>query len=316
MRVVFAGTPRFAVPALEALAAAGHEITLVLTRPDQPAGRGMVLGMSPVAAAATRLGLAIFQPITLRDPTAQERLRAIAPDVMIVVAYGLILPQAVLDIPRRGALNIHASLLPRWRGAAPIHRAIEAGDTQTGISIMQLDAGLDTGPLLMTVPLPISPLASTGSLHDQLSQAGAESIVQALEDIANGRLTPLPQSNDGVTYAAKVTKAEGRLDWSRSAAELERRIRAFDPAPGVHATIDGVNLKIWKACVMQDSQSPQAQPGLVNKADNAGIDVVCGHGVLRLQMVQRAGGKRMAVADLLRGQSIKSGDRFDITSAQ
>jgi methionyl-tRNA formyltransferase len=313
MRVIFAGTPRFAVPALEAIAAAGHTIDLVLTRPDRPAGRGLAVGASPVAEAAKRLGLVTFQPATLRDPPSQERLRSIAPDVMVVVAYGLILPQAVLDIPGRGAINIHASLLPRWRGAAPIHRAIEAGDTCTGISIMQMDAGLDTGPLLLTCPHPISPEATTGSLHDALSQLGAEAIVRVLQELASATMPPVPQAKEGVTYAAKITKAEGRLDWAQSAVELERRIRALDPAPGAHARFEGVDLKIWKACVVPAAQHSLGSPGLVVKADSAGIDVTCGTGVLRLQVVQRAGGKRMQVADLLRGQSIKPGNRFALT---
>ncbi len=315
MRVVFAGTPQFAVPALETIAAAGHDIMLVLTRPDRPSGRGLVTGKSAVAETAGRLGIALDQPVTLRGSSAQERVRATRPDVMVVVAYGLILPQTVLDIPARGALNIHASLLPRWRGAAPIHRAIEAGDSQTGVSIMQVDAGLDTGPLLLKLPMAISPEESYGTLHDKLSALGAKGIVQALEGIANDRLTPTAQSQDGVTYAAKVEKAEGWLDWSRSAAELERRIRAFDPAPGTHARIHGIDLKIWKACVLRGAADPPVPPGSVVKADTDGLDVVCGTDRLRLLVVQRAGGKRTPVADLLRGHAIKSGGRFDVTPA-
>ncbi len=316
MRVVFAGTPRFAVPALEAIAAARHDIVLVLTRPDRPSGRGLVTGKSPVADTAGRLGIPIDQPVTLRDPSAQERIRGARPDVMVVVAYGLILPQAVLEIPPRGAVNIHASLLPRWRGAAPIHRAIEAGDSETGISIMQMDVGLDTGPVLLQFPMPISPEESCGTLHDKLSALGAKGIVQALQDIANDRLTPTAQSQDGVTYAAKVDKAEGWLDWSSSAAELERRIRAFDPAPGTYARIHGIDLKIWKACVLQGAAGPHMPPGSVVKADTDGLDVVCGTDRLRLLVVQRAGGKRTPVADLLRGHAIKAGVRFDMTRAR
>jgi methionyl-tRNA formyltransferase len=308
MRIVFAGTPSFAVPALRAIAAAGHEVIAVLTRPDKPVGRGMVMGTSPVKEAAIGLGIPVKQPPTLRDPLSQNVLRALAPDLMVVVAYGLILPQVVLDIPKRGAVNIHASLLPRWRGAAPIHRAIEAGDASTGISIMQLDAGLDTGPVLLTRTLPIAAGDTTGSLHEKLSALGAEAIVEALDGLAGNRLLAVPQSLDGITYAAKISKSEAILNWSGSALELERRVRAFDPAPGASSRIGSVELKIWRATRLPDSAN--VMPGTVVSADANGIDVACGEGQLRLLTVQRSGGKRMAVPELLRGLSIKPGDCF------
>ncbi|MFN0300122.1 MAG: methionyl-tRNA formyltransferase [Burkholderiales bacterium] len=310
MRVVFAGTPTFAVSPLEAIAAAGHDIVLVLTRPDKPAGRGMALVMSPVKVAATRLGQAVYQPPTLRDSVVQAHLESAAPDVIVVVAYGLILPQAVLDIPRYGAINIHASLLPRWRGAAPIHRAIAAGDAQTGISIMQMDAGLDTGPLLLTHALSIAPDDTTGTLHHKLSRMGANSIVEALDGVANRRLAPIPQLGQGVTYAAKVTKGETWLVWSSPAAELERRIRAFNPSPGAQARLAGVEFKVWRASAIENVVDQHAPAGIVLRVDPAGLDVACGEGSLRLQVVQRAGGKQMHIADLLHGFAIKPGDRF------
>jgi methionyl-tRNA formyltransferase len=310
MRIVFAGTPSFAVAPLRAIAAAGHEIVAVLTRPDKPVGRGMAMGLSPVKEAAIGMGIPVEQPVTLRDPLRQDALRALAPDLLVVVAYGLILPQAVLDIPKRGAVNIHASLLPRWRGAAPIHRAIEAGDPSTGISIMQLDAGLDTGPVLLTRTLPIAVGETTGTLHDKLCALGAQAILEALEGLANNRLIAVPQPVDGVTYAAKITKSEAMLNWSGSALELERCVRAFDPAPGAFSRIGPVELKIWRASVSPGADFPNAAPGTVINADANGIDVACGEGQLRLLMVQRSGGKRMAVAELLRGLPIRPGDRF------
>ncbi len=310
MRVVFAGTPTFAVSPLEALAAAGHEIVLVLTRPDKPAGRNMALAMSPVKVVATRLGRAVYQPPTLRDSAVQEHLKAAAPDAIVVVAYGLILPQAVLDIPRFGAINIHASLLPRWRGAAPIHRAIAAGDAQTGISIMQMDAGLDTGPLLASHAVPIASGETTGTLHDKLSRQGADAIVEALDGIANQRLVPIPQIAEGITYAAKVNKRETWLDWSRPAIELERCIRAFNPSPGAQARFEDVELKVWQGSAMENVVDQRALAGTVLRIDPAGLGVACGAGSLRLEVVQRAGGRQMPVADLLRGFAIKPGDRF------
>ncbi len=311
MRVVFAGTPIFAVSPLEAIAAAGHEIVLVLTRPDKPAGRGMALVMSPVKVAATRLGRAVYQPPTLQDSAVQEHLESAAPDVIVVVAYGLMLPQAVLEIPRYGAINIHASLLPRWRGAAPIHRAIAAGDAQSGISIMQMDAGLDTGPLLLTHALSIAPDETTGTLHDKLTRMGADAIVEALDGVANRRLAPIPQVDQGVTYAAKVNKGETWLNWSRPAAELERCIRAFNPAPGAQSRFAGVEIKVWRGTAIENFADQRAPAGTVLRVDPAGLDVACGAGLLRLQVVQRAGGKQMRIADLLRGFAIKPGDRFD-----
>ncbi len=312
MRVVFAGTPEFAVPALAALAAAGHDIPLVLTRPDRPAGRGLAVVASPVKRWAERRGLAVFQPANLKDPEPQARLRAAAAEVMVVAAYGLILPQAVLDIPPRGALNIHASLLPRWRGAAPIARAILAGDTLTGVSIMQMDAGLDTGPVLLSEAVPIAPEATAGTLHDELAALGARLIVAALEALLRGTLVPRPQPAAGVTYAPKIDKAEANIDWRRPAAQIERQIRAFNPFPGAATTIDGAALKIWRAALLPDATG---EPGAVLAAGAAGIDVACGSGALRVLELQRAAGKRLGAAEFLRGFALRAEARFGLPPA-
>lgn len=294
MRVIFAGTPAFAVPALDALVSARHEVALVLTQPDRPAGRGMKLTPSPVADCAARHGLPISKPKTLRSPEALAELRAVAPDVMVVAAYGLILPQAALEIPRWGCINIHASLLPRWRGAAPIHRAILAGDEETGISIMRMEAGLDTGPVLLERRVPISPEDTTGSLAETLARVGAAAIVEALEHVDT--LKERPQASEGVTYAAKVSKSDAELDWSRPATELERQVRAFNPAPGAEATVKGLRLKIWQARAIGDRNAP----GEV-VAGPEGVAVGCGSGSLRLHVVQRPGSRRMPVDEFLRG---------------
>ncbi len=286
MRLVFAGTPRFAVPALEALAAAGHELAAVLTRPDRPAGRGLAAVAGPVKQAAERRGVPVLQPPTLKDAAVQARLAGLAPDALVVAAYGLILPQAVLDIPRLGALNIHASLLPRWRGAAPIERALLAGDPVTGVCIMQMDAGLDTGPVLLREELPITSADTGGTLHDKLAALGARLLVAALDGLASGSLRPTPQPTEGVTYAAKIEKHETRLDWSQSAAALERQVRAFNPAPGAGARVRGAELKVWRATVV----AGRGAPGAVIAAGAEGISVACGDGALRLEELQRAGG--------------------------
>jgi len=312
MRVVFAGTPEFAVPALAAIAAAGHDLSLVLTRPDRPAGRGLAMVASPVKRWAERHGLAVFQPASLKDPEPQARIRAAAAEVMVVAAYGLILPQAVLDIPPRGALNVHASLLPRWRGAAPIARAILAGDALTGVSIMQMDAGLDTGPVLLSEAVPIAPDATAGTLHDELAALGARLIVAALEALARGTLVPRPQPEAGVTYAPKIDKAEANIDWRRPAAQIERQIRAFNPFPGAAATLDGAALKIWRAALLPDATG---EPGAVLAAGAGGIDVACGRGALRVLELQRAGGKRLGAAEFLRGFALRAGARFGLPSA-
>ena len=245
MKIAFAGTPEFAARALGALIAGGHETALVLTQPDRPAGRGQKLQPSPVKVLALAHGIPVDQPPTLREAVARASLAAAAPDVLVVAAYGLILPQEVLDIPRLGCLNIHASLLPRWRGAAPIQRAIEAGDAETGITIMRMDAGLDTGPMLLRAAVPIGPAETGGTLHDRLADVGARLVVEALDRLAD--LPAMPQPAEGVTYAKKIGKAEGLLDWGRPAAELERRIRAFDPFPGCSTGSGETQVKIWAA---------------------------------------------------------------------
>jgi methionyl-tRNA formyltransferase len=237
MKLIFAGTPEFAAQSLSAILAAGHQVALVLTQPDRPSGRGMTLRPSPVKALALASGIEVFQPLTLKDPAVQERLHAVGAEVMVVAAYGLILPQAVLDLPRYGCLNIHASLLPRWRGAAPIQRAILAGDTETGVCIMQMEAGLDTGPVLLSDRLPLASDETAGSLHDKLADLGARLIVNALEKIP---LPAVPQSDTGITYAAKIEKAEALLDWRLPAAEIERKVRAFNPFPGAATMLEGI----------------------------------------------------------------------------
>jgi methionyl-tRNA formyltransferase len=318
MRLIFAGTPEFAQVAMAALHAAGHEIVLVLTQPDRPAGRGMKLQPSPVKQWALDHAVSVAQPRSLRldgkypedAAAARKTLLDAQADAMIVAAYGLILPQWVLDLPPKGCLNIHASLLPRWRGAAPIHRAIEAGDTQTGITIMQMDAGLDTGDMLLVLPCAIAPTNTTAVLHDRLAELGGQAIVQALASI--DALPHQPQPAQGVTYAHKIDKAEAALDWALSAEVLARRIRAFDPFPGMTvplATATGVEtLKIWQAGAEPAAQV--ADPGTVLSANASGVRVACGHGQLCLTQLQRPGGKRLGAADFLRGCPLQPGQRL------
>jgi methionyl-tRNA formyltransferase len=308
MRVLFAGTPAFAVPALEALIGAGHRIDLVLTQPDRRAGRGLATAPGAVKQAAVRHGIPVFQPASLKEPDAQARLREAQSDVLVVVSYGLILPQAVLDIPPRGALNIHASLLPRWRGAAPIQRALLAGDPMTGVCIMQMDAGLDTGPVLLREAVAIESDESAGTLHDKLATLGARLIVVVLDGIGRGELQALPQPAEGVTYAHKIDKAEAFVDWARSAAEIERQVRAFNPAPGAVARLRGADVKLWRARPLEGSNAP---PGTVLRVGREGIDVACGSGVVRITELQRAGGKRLPADAFLRGCAVVPGERFD-----
>ncbi|AZR92528.1 methionyl-tRNA formyltransferase [Bordetella trematum] len=309
MRLVFAGTPEFARHALQALIQAGHEIALVLTQPDRPAGRGLKLTPSPVKAAALEAGLTVAQPRSLRldgrypDEAAQarEQLLAAAPDVMVVAAYGLILPRWTLELPRLGCLNIHASLLPRWRGAAPIQRAIEAGDARTGVTIMQMDEGLDTGDMLLEREVPIGADTNAAMLHDALAEVGARAIVEALDALAGPGLVARKQPAEGVTYAAKLEKAEGLLALEESAAVLERRIRAFNPVPGASVRLPGLAepVKIWRAQALE--QTSDAAPGTVLRADAQGVDIAVGQGVLRLLELQKAGGKRQPVEVFVRG---------------
>jgi methionyl-tRNA formyltransferase len=317
MRIVFAGTPEFARAALERLHASGVTIPLVLSQPDRPAGRGLKLQASPVKRFASEHGLDVAQPRSLRldgkypddARTARSALEAARPDLIVVAAYGLILPQWVLDLPRLGCLNIHASLLPRWRGAAPIHRAIEAGDAETGVTIMQMDAGLDTGDMLLVERLPIASDDTTGALHDKLAVLGARLIVEAIELAACGGLKPVPQPETGVTYAHKIEKSEAAIDWSLPAELTQRRVRAFDPFPGAFTSLAGEAIKIWRCRL--EPQARMAQPGTVLSADASGIVVACGRGALRLTELQRAGGKRLPAADMLRGFPIAPGTVFD-----
>jgi methionyl-tRNA formyltransferase len=304
VKVAFGGTPEFARAALAAIIAAGFEVPLVLTQPDRPAGRGQKLYASPVKQLALEHGIAVHQPERLKDPATHQPLIAAAPDFLVIAAYGLILPQAVLDIPRFGCINIHASLLPRWRGAAPIQRAIEAGDAETGITIMRMEAGLDTGPILLMEALPIAGSDSAGSLHDKLAALGARLIVKALRDI--DCLTPVPQPAEGVTYANKIDKAEAMLDFSEWAVDLARHIQAFDPFPGATTTLDGVTIKIWRAT----PEGGTGAAGTVLAADGRGIVIACGSGALRVTELQKPGGKRLSAGDFLRGTGVVAGQRF------
>jgi methionyl-tRNA formyltransferase len=306
VRIIFAGTPPFAAAALDALADAGHDIVLVLTQPDRPAGRGMKLTPSAVKQAAQARGLRVAQPLSLKTPEAQAELRTADADVMVVAAYGLILPQAVLDLPRLGCLNIHASLLPRWRGAAPIQRAILAGDTETGITIMQMDAGLDTGAMLLKMPAPILETDTAASLHDTLAAAGARAIVSALENYPT--LTPQAQDDSQATYAAKLSKDEAKLDWNLSAETLARAVRAYNPAPGAWTLLDGAPLKIWAA----QACSGAGAAGELLRADADQLVVACGSGALALQELQPAGGRRMTAVAFLAGHPLLPGARFGL----
>ena len=298
MRVVFAGTPEFSVPCLEACRASGAEVVAVYTQPDRPAGRGRKLTPSPVKQAALTAKLPVEQPETLKTAEARATLEAYRPDLLVVVAYGLILSRKVLAIPRLGCWNVHASLLPRWRGAAPIQRAILAGDSESGVDLMQMEAGLDTGPVLLERRTPITREDTGGSLHDRLSLLGAEVLAEGLRrTLAGETLHATPQPEQGVMYAHKLEKAEARLDFSRPALALERQVRAFDPWPVAEADVAGENLRIWAARAIEQPHS--AVPGNVIGAQREGIDIACGEGVLRVTALQRAGGKRISAADYL-----------------
>ena len=316
LRVAFAGTPEFAAAALAALPPAGFELVLVLTQPDRPAGRGMKLQASPVKQFALNHGIAVAQPRSLRldgkypleAEAAQLALQQSRPDVMVVAAYGLILPQWALDLPRLGCLNIHASLLPRWRGAAPIHRAIEAGDASTGITIMQMDAGLDTGAMLRVESLPIAPDDTQASLHDRLALLGSRMIVEALQASAQAPLQGTPQPIVGISYASKVDKVEAQIDWRTDAQQIERRLRAFDPFPGGLAMLDGDPIKCWRGEVCAGS----GKPGELLSVDETGIVVACGKQALRLVELQRAGGKRLPARAFLQARPLAAGAQFDL----
>jgi len=303
MKLIFSGTPEFAVPALAALIAAGHHITLVLTQPDRPAGRGMQLKAGPVKELALRHGIPVYQPETLKTPESQAPLAAVEADAMIVAAYGLILPQAVLDLPKFGCLNIHASLLPRWRGAAPIQRAILAGDAETGVTIMQVVLALDAGAMLKKAALPITEHDTAQSLHDALAQLGGRLMVETLTELE--MLTPQLQDESLVTYAEKLRKDEAPLDWHKPAAELARQVRAFNPFPVAQAVMNGEVWRIWMAYAVAGS----AAPGEVMESTQ-GLVVGCGEGVLRITELQKAGGKRLPARDFLAGNPVKPGEYF------
>lgn len=294
LRLVFAGTPQFAADHLAAMLQAGLNVVAVYSQPDRPAGRGHKLAMSEVKRVALAHDLPVYQPHTLRDPDAQAELAALRPDLLVVVAYGLILPQSVLDIPCLGCVNSHASLLPRWRGAAPIQRAIEAGDTQSGVTVMRMEAGLDTGPMLLKVTTPISAEDTGGSLHDRLARIGPPAVIEAIAGLAAGTLAGERQDDSLATYAHKLGKADSRIDWARPAVELDRLVRAFNPWPLAHARWQGQPLKIWEAV----PDAGEGQPGQILACSKNGLVVACGQQALRLTRLQLPGGKPLNFSDL------------------
>jgi methionyl-tRNA formyltransferase len=297
LRIAYAGTPDFAVPALAALHAAGHDLVAVYTQPDRPAGRGQSVTAGPVKRRALELGIPVLQPATLRTPEAAAALARLGPDLVVVAAYGLILPSPVLEAPRLGCWNIHASLLPRWRGAAPIQRAILAGDGATGITIMQMDAGLDTGPMLLARPVRIDPREDGGSLHDRLAALGAEAIVATIDEWQAGRIRPEPQPAEGVTYAPKIRKDEALIDWTAAASTIDRQVRAFNPWPVAETRWDGRQLRVWAAQPVD--QAPGGAPGEVVVAAGGRIVVAAGTGALALERVQLAGRRAVSAAEFL-----------------
>lgn len=307
MKIIFAGTPLFAASALEALLIHQYEIVAVLTQPDRPAGRGMQVVQSPVKQLALQHAIPVLQPRTLKNVEIHEKLATLNADVMIVAAYGLILPAPVLQIPLHGCLNIHASLLPRWRGAAPIQRALLAGDNETGITIMQMDEGLDTGAIVLKYPCSISTEDNSQTLHDKLAKLGGVAIIDALRKLDQDRLTGIAQQEAQATYAAKLTKAEAVLDWTQSASHLGRAVRAYNPFPGAQASLNGTIIKIWQASVLADEHG---EAGTVIDVNKSGIKVACGTGVLLLESLQKPGGKVLPSSQFIPGFMIKAGDRF------
>jgi methionyl-tRNA formyltransferase len=308
MRIVFAGTPDFAVPSLKALVAAGHDVAAALTQPDRAAGRGRRVVTGPVTDCARGLNIQVLQPETLKDEEALEALRKLHPELMVVAAYGLILNRRVLDLPQRGCVNVHASLLPRWRGAAPIHRAIEAGDKETGVCIMQMAPGLDTGPVLARRSTPIAATDTTGSLHDRLSVLGAELLVETLKGMEAGTVRAEPQDDSLATYAAKITPDDARADWRQPAERLERLVRAMNPWPVVRVTHGGRTLRVWQARVVSGDAG---EPGEIVRVNRDGVDVACGRDVLRLTVLQRQGGKPLPAGEFINGYPLQAGERFD-----
>ena len=306
MRIIFAGTPHFAAAALETLLAQQFGVAAVLTQPDRPSGRGLQLTASPVKQLALQHGLPVLQPATLKTEEAQQLIAALDADVMVVAAYGLILPPAVLQLPRHGCLNIHASLLPRWRGAAPIQRAILAGDGETGITIMQMDAGLDTGDMLLKKPCPIGAHDTTQTLHDKLAALGAEAVVEALRLLEQGRLARMPQDAAQTTYAAKLTKDEAQIDWAGDAAYIARAVRAYNPFPVAHTSLNATPIKIWQA---SERDGLSGEPGKVLSVEKDGIVVACGRGAICLEVLQRPNAKALPAAKFVQGFAVQPGDR-------
>jgi len=298
LRLVFAGTPEFAARHLQVLLDSGHQLLAAYTQPDRPAGRGKKMTASPVKQLALATGIPVMQPASLRDEVAQAELAALQPDALVVVAYGLILPQPVLDIPRLACINVHASLLPRWRGAAPIQRAIEAGDCETGITIMEMDAGLDTGKMLAQATVAIGGQTTSASLHDELALAGGPLLVNVLADLPGHLARAAIQNDEEATYAHKIEKPEAAIDWQRTATELQRQVRAFNPFPGSWTTLAGERIKVWNASTSREA----AVPGAIHAADDSGIHVGCGEGCLVLTEIQLAGGRNMPVAEILRSR--------------
>jgi methionyl-tRNA formyltransferase len=312
LKIIFAGTPDFAASALAEIIAHGYDVVAVLTQPDRPAGRGMQLSASSVKQLALQHGLPVLQPLSLKTIEIQQQLAELGADLMIVAAYGLILPKAVLALPRLGCLNIHASLLPRWRGAAPIQRAILAGDTETGITIMQMDEGLDTGAMLLKKVCPIAAKETAASLHDRLAELGALAILEALQGMVHSQLVAEVQNNDLATYASKLTKSEARIDWTRSAVEIERSVRGYHPFPGVFSEINSTAIKIWQATVVNEVRG---EPGVILQADKERLLVACGSGGLSLEILQRPGGKALPNVQFLQGFQVKVGEQFKQVTA-
>ena len=307
MRVLFAGTPDFAARCLATLLESRHEVCGVMTQPDRPAGRGLVPAASPVKRLAAGRGVRVVQPASLKDAGVLSEVGLLGPDVIVTAAFGLIFPQSLLDLPSRGAINVHASLLPRWRGAAPIQRALLAGDEETGVSIMQMEAGLDTGPVFLREAVAVLANDTAGTLEERLAELGGKLAVRVLDALEGGGLAAVPQPSEGITYAPKLDKQESRLDWNQDAIALERRVRAFNPWPGAGARVRGVDLKIWRCAVT----AGKAQAGVVLRADVEGLRIACGRDVLTITELQRAGGKRLRAAEFLRGFPVRAGERFE-----
>ena len=311
LKIVFAGTPDFASAHLQAVLDTHHEVVAVYTQPDRPAGRGRKLKPSPVKELALQHDIPVYQPKTLRDETAQQELAALGADLMIVVAYGLILPQVVLDTPKYGCINVHGSILPRWRGAAPIQRAIAAGDKESGVTIMQMDAGLDTGDMLIKACCPIHESDTSSDLHDRLIEVGQPALVEAVNKIAEEALTPEKQDDDLACYAHKMSKEEAQIDWKRPVVDLDCLVRAFNPWPVATTEFDGLTIRVWEASAV--NQNPDQEPGTLLKADKEGLDIACQTGILRVTKVQLPGSKAMAVSDLLNSKKdmFAVGKRFN-----